>query len=402
MIIMPTQRVLIAHQSTIPHYRVAFFQAVERLRPEWWEFCVVYDPIEAHRTYKVASDETAFDFPILNSRTYALSLGGKRLLFQSFPLLARSYDLIVVGGTLSNLAYPLTILWSFWGKKVAYWGHGRDVTASRQGRVKQHLDKLKLRLYRRANGFFAYTHGVRDYLVANGLDRRDVFPLSNTIDIHRQRCAFEAHRSKRNAYRKQADLAQSKVLLFVGRLNERKNLSVLLETFAHLKRRDASYHFVMIGGGDTTIIDRLQATCGEASVSYHGIVDERDIGYYYTLSDLFVFPGDVGLGPLQALCFDLIPAIIDSPTHSPEVEYLNSTNALIVPPHATPMAYADAIDRLLDSPATLQGLRAQAWPSIAHLTIDRMAQHFIRGVNTILQPGTGATGSIKDTHHATT
>ncbi len=383
---MPTQRVMIAHQSTIPHYRVNFFQAVERLRPAWWEFCVVYDPIEAQRTYQVASDAVSFHFPTLNYRTYAMSWGGKRLLFQTFPFSAKPYDLIVVGGALSNLAYPFSILWSLMGKKVAYWGHGRDVTASRQGRAKQVLDTFKLHLYRRAHGFFAYTHGVRDYLVANGLDGRHIFPLSNTIDINRQRRAFETHRPQRAVYRKRAGLEQSKVLLFVGRLNARKNLDFLIETFADLKRRDASYHFVIVGGGDVSIIDRLKAACGETSVSYHGIVDERDIGYYYTMSDLFVFPGDVGLGPLQALCFDLVPAIIDSPTHSPEVEYLNHTNALIVPSGATPAAYADAMDHLLASPATLQGLRDRAWPSIQHLTIEQMAQHFIHGVNTILQP----------------
>ena len=29
------KKVLIAHQSTIPHYRVPFYEAVERLRPKW-------------------------------------------------------------------------------------------------------------------------------------------------------------------------------------------------------------------------------------------------------------------------------------------------------------------------------------------------------------------------------
>ncbi len=225
--------------------------------------------------------------------------------------------------------------------------------------------------------------------MTQGIDGRKIFALSNTIDINCQRCAFETRLPWRDTYRKQAGLDQNKVLLFVGRLNERKRLSYLIETFAHLKRRDASYHFVMVGGGDVSIIDRLKAACGEASVSYHGVVDEEDIGYYYTMSDLFIFPGDVGLGPLQALCFDLTPVIIDSPTHSVEVDYLNETNALIVPRETTPAAYADAIDRLCADPAALQSLRAQAWPSIEHLTIEQMAQNFIHGVNTILQPRAG-------------
>ncbi len=37
---MSVKRVLIAHQSTIPHYRVRFYQEVERLRPKWLAFPV--------------------------------------------------------------------------------------------------------------------------------------------------------------------------------------------------------------------------------------------------------------------------------------------------------------------------------------------------------------------------
>ncbi len=383
---MPKKRVLIAHQSTIPHYRVPFFEAIERLRPAWWEFCVVYDPVEGRRMFKVEADEENFHFPIQTQRTYALALGGKRLLLQSFPLRARSYDLIVVGGTLYNLAYPLSILWSFLGKAVAYWGQGRDLTVAHKSRTKRVLEHLKLRLYHRADGFFAYTEGVRDYLVTQGIDERKIFALSNTIDINRQRRAFEMHKPHRDTYRQQAGLDHKKVLLFVGRLNERKKLSYLIETFAELSRRDGSYHFVMIGGGDVSIIDRLKAACGASAVSYHGVVDDQDIGYHYTSSDLFIFPGDVGLGPLQALCFNLVPVIVDSPTHSVEVDYLNASNALILPRGTTPAEYADAIDQLFDDPVTLQHLQAQAWPSIRHLTIEQMAQNFIYGVNTILQP----------------
>lgn len=385
---MSIKRVLIAHQSTIPHYRVPFFQAIAQQRPAGWEFCVVYDPLEARRTFQVESDAASFHFPVQKHRTYELSLGGKRLLFQSFPLRARSYDLIVVGGMLYNLAYPLSMLWSYLGTAVAYWGQGRDVTAVHTSGAKRLSENLKLRLYHRADGFFAYTQSVRDYLVAEGLDERKIFVLCNTIDIKRQRRAFETHLPWRDAYRKQAGLDQKKVLLYVGRLNQRKKLPFLIEAFAYLKHRDASYHLIVVGGGDVSMMDRLKAVCGEASVSYRGVVDEHDIAYDYTRSDLYIFPGDVGLGPLQALCYDLVPVIIDSPTHSPEVDYLNDTNALIAPRHTTPAEYADAIDRLFAHPTQLLRLRAQAWPSIQHLTIEQMAQNFIHGVNTILQSRT--------------
>jgi glycosyltransferase involved in cell wall biosynthesis len=103
------------------------------------------------------------------------------------------------------------------------------------------------------------------------------------------------------------------------------------------------------------------------------------------LSDLYTFPGAVGLGPLQALCFDLTSAVIHSSIHNPEYEYLSRYNALIVPEGATPKQYTEAISALLKDRVRWTELRDHAWPSIKHLTIENMAQNFIRGVNQILR-----------------
>lgn len=51
----------------------------------------------------------------------------------------------------------------------------------------------------------------------------------------------------------------------------------------------------------------------------------------YAASDVFTFPGDVGLGPLQALCYDLPVITLESPTHMPEIIYLNKSNSIILP-----------------------------------------------------------------------
>ena len=40
------KQVLIAHQSTIPHYRVPFYNSLNTLKPDEWRFEVVFDPDE--------------------------------------------------------------------------------------------------------------------------------------------------------------------------------------------------------------------------------------------------------------------------------------------------------------------------------------------------------------------
>ena len=38
------KKVMIAHQSTIPHYRVPFYNMLNKMRPIDWQFEVVFDP----------------------------------------------------------------------------------------------------------------------------------------------------------------------------------------------------------------------------------------------------------------------------------------------------------------------------------------------------------------------
>ena len=59
---MSIKKVLIAHQSTIPHYRVPFYEAVERLRPKWWEFSVIYDTAEARGKSFLEFDHRSSEF----------------------------------------------------------------------------------------------------------------------------------------------------------------------------------------------------------------------------------------------------------------------------------------------------------------------------------------------------
>jgi glycosyltransferase involved in cell wall biosynthesis len=382
---MGTKKILIAHQSTIPHYRVPFFEAVERLRPEAWEFSVIYDVGKARDRFFMEFERGSVNFQVKQSHAYTLRLAGKQISFQTFFFDGSKYDLLVTGGELNNISYPLCYLWRYYGKRVAYWGHGKDVSVANPQGIKAIAEQTKIWLSRRADGFFAYTNGVRDYMVSNGVDRGKIFVLQNTIDIVKQRAVFEKLICQRENLRSQAGFSDKKVLLYVGRLNRQKRLDLLFDAFHVLRKMDESYHLVIIGAGDASVLSRLKEKCGESAFRYLGVVPDDEIGRSYVASDLFAFPGAVGLGPLQALCFDLTSAVIDSPVHSPEYEYLNRDNALILTEGSTAEKYAIAIKALLEDRARWADLRDHAWPSIKHLTIENMAQNFISGVNSILQ-----------------
>lgn len=376
------QRVLLAHQSTIPHYRVAFYNELERLRPESWCFDVVFDlaELQEHRFFDEAIDIETFDFPLLTVDTFSIQVRGKRISYQTFWRRAADYDLIVGENAVNNLSYPLCQIYQLRGKKYAYWGHGRDHSLERQSLPKEFSEKLKLILAKWADGFFAYTSGVKDYLIQKGMPPEKVFVVNNTIDINLQRELFDQWRAQRADIRQRFGLRNKKTLLFVGRFTANKRIDFLLDSFTTLRERDPAYHLLLVGsGGDFYDWDGLP------DVTYLGsIVEPEQLAKVYVASDLFSFPGAVGLGPLQALCYDLPVVTIDSSVQMPEIDYLNEDNALILPVATTPKEYAESIFDLFENQVKLQELRQTVWPSIRHLTIEQMAQNFIHGINTIL------------------
>ena len=103
------KKVLIAHQSTIPHYRIPFYNALEKVRPDTWSFKVVFDPseLENKRFFKEQLDIKKIKFPILAVNTIAAKIAGKNINYQTFWKKAAEYDLIITEQALNNISYPL-------------------------------------------------------------------------------------------------------------------------------------------------------------------------------------------------------------------------------------------------------------------------------------------------------
>jgi glycosyltransferase involved in cell wall biosynthesis len=376
-------RILIAHQSSIPHYRVSFYNALERLRPDWWDFDVVFavHSYGSPNWFQTAGMMDTFHFPILPTRLFSVTFNGRKIHYQNFWYRAADYDLVIVENAVNNIAYPLCQLHQYHGLKVAYWGHDRDRKVTTPTRLKRLTENLKLRLSRRADGFFAYTDGVKKYLVDNGLESERVFVVNNTIDIDYQRQLFEGYRPQRKAIRETLRVCGKKTLLFVGRFTPNKRLEFLLESFSHLERTRPDFHLLLVGDGQ--LPTRIPVS---RNVSLLGtLVDPIRLAPIYVASDVFVFPGAVGLGSLQALCYDLPVVSIGSLTHGPEIEYLvPGTNSLLLDTCTSPLEYAQEIIALFDSPDRLTKLRQNSWPTISHLTIEQMATNFIAGIGSIL------------------
>ncbi|MBX7245340.1 MAG: glycosyltransferase family 4 protein [Candidatus Sumerlaeaceae bacterium] len=380
-------RVLISQVATIPHYRVRFYELLEQRRPPDWTFEVVFDTRESDNPsiYVEPVDYRQFKFSILDARTTILPFGSRKLIWQHYFLRARHCDLIITDTHLSNLTYVATHFWRLFGTRRAFWGHLQDMNVENPSLLKRMAETLKRGYIRTADFFFVYTEGLRRQLVARGFPESRLVVLHNTIDTVTERAAHSAMAPQRDEFRRRFGVEHKQVLLYVGRLLPAKRLEFLLEAFKCLRESDPNYHLFVVGGGPLEKAIREAAeTWGRGAITAFGpLVGTEQIGPVYEASDLYVLPGFVGLAPLQAFCHDLPAVVFDLKTHSPEIEYLDSRNSVILPAATTAQEFAQALPGIMEQFSDTEK-RAGIFESIRHLAMETMVDNYISGVNRAL------------------
>ncbi|MEI6032587.1 MAG: glycosyltransferase family 1 protein [Synechococcaceae cyanobacterium ELA739] len=129
------------------------------------------------------------------------------------------------------------------------------------------------------------------------------------------------------AMRRQLDLAETdRMILSLGTLEPRKNLSLLLEAFELLLQRhpEQPWKLVLVGCQGWKIdawLQRLAGSGAAAAIRAPGFIDDRDLAALYSCADVFVYPSlyeGFGLPPLEAMHCGT-PVIVSRSSSLPEV-----------------------------------------------------------------------------------
>jgi len=178
-------------------------------------------------------------------------------------------------------------------------------------------------------------------------------------------------------------------VLYLGDLNPRKGLEVLLNAHARLRRHGCPYPLVLAGEGDPQYVESLTRTASEFGLELGegllmpGHVRESDLPALYSTCELFVYPSayeGFGLPPLEAMACGapvLVPdnsAFFELYKGSPMLFKLDSTESLV-----------EAMDRALTScewrgtlvDSGLKQAERRTWSTVAQETLDcyRRALH---------------------------
>mgnify|MGYP006278195397 CR=1 FL=1 len=114
-------------------------------------------------------------------------------------------------------------------------------------------------------------------------------------------------------------------ILFVGRIEPRKNIQGLMHAFAQLiKLQQIPHKLAIVGMKDklfTAFYKQIKSTGLVERIVFTGGVEQADLPYVYSAADLFVYPSfaeGFGIPPLEAMACG-VPVISSNRTALPEV-----------------------------------------------------------------------------------
>ena len=220
-------------------------------------------------------------------------------------------DVVVVCGDLHELSSLWVALRArLRGMRVIWWGHHVSALA-KERRVKIRLAIANLM----SDIMLCYTDAGIRYLKDKGFREGRVFATGNTLDLASVEKATEAWDGVRK-------FGTKKTLLFCGVLKEKVRLDVLLEALAVLLEKRSDFHCIIIGGGDKSaewrdLSDKLGL--GETVTWVGELRGQEKLAPWFLSSDLFVYPGRIGLSLVHAFAYGL-PVIVNDnvKNHGPE------------------------------------------------------------------------------------
>lgn len=314
-------------------------------------------------------------------------LAGGRLCWQDFGALTRASDLVIVTQE-NKLAYNLVALTLRRPRRLAFWGHGRNLQARAPDGASE---RFKRWTTRGADWWFAYTGLSRELVRADGFPDARITVLDNAVDTAALRALHAAvDEAGRTRVRRALGLPEGgPVAAFVGSLHADKRLGFLVDAAERLRARFPGFTLLVAGDGpERAMLESAART--RPWLRLLGARHGRDKAELLAVCDLLLNPGLVGLGLLDAFAAGLPLVTTDCRLHSPEIAYLESgRNGLMTPDE--PGAYVQAVAALLAQPAQLARLREGARAAGDRYTLQNMSERFCDGIRRCLQqPPRGA------------
>ena len=365
-------KVLILYKS-LPQYRVAFF---DLLREELSKNNITLELIYGDADYKGRSDSATNDWATFKKNKY-LKIGKSQLIWQPCLKEIKSADIVIVEQADRLLInYILISRRVLRKKKFAFWGHGQNMFKN-----KNSVANIFKTLYiNHCDWWFAYTDGIKSFLIKNGYSGKKITTVQNSIDTRKMILDYnsiteiEIEKMRNELGILQSDL----VLIYCGALYKEKRLDFLIDSVDSLIRKGLNAKLIILGGGpDEKIIKN--AILSRPYLLFVGPKFGREKAKFFKLSSIFLLPAAIGLAILDSFAFATPIITTEHKHHGPEIEYLkNGINGIITPNDLN--SFTNAIIQLLSNPNKLALLKENCLKETNNYSNEKMVRNFIEGI----------------------
>jgi len=229
-------------------------------------------------------------------------------------LRAKRYDAIILGGY--NHFTMLAAAWYATKKRIPYLVMCESFHGLKRARYRKTLKTPLVRwVVGGAAGILPTGQLAREYLISYGgrADRCAFVPNSPDLDSLRH-TAFALY-PNRQVIRESMNLGSEPVVLFVGRLINKKGVDILLEAFARVVQNVPSQLLIAGDGPERTKLEEQAARLRvNDRVHFVGFQQPKDLPRFYCAADLFVLPSRTepwGVVVMEALASGL-PVVVSN------------------------------------------------------------------------------------------
>lgn len=365
--------------SVLKHYRVDFHRKVRsELAGCGIDYSVVYSPPvgEAARKKDTVelNDETFSPIPSIK-----IKLFGKNIFFQKLPIFQKIDMLILTQSNSYVCNYLVQLFRKLLPFKVVQAGHGKNY----QSTGKKWYDHVKKYFLTKSDGWLTYTEGTKKYLQLNGVPDDSVFSFNNTINEVELIENLEKASRHRHQFRTLFNLPENaKICVFIGGIYKEKLPEFMVDIITQVTSNSEIY-FLIAGSG--THAD-IMVNCAENNkyVHYLDVATGFKKAQILDIADLIFMPGLIGLITIDSF-YSGVPIItMEQPFHSPEFDYLNERNSVILNKSISSEQFAIELISLLHDRERMDVLRHGAYESRVHYTQDNMVKNFCNGVMSLL------------------
>lgn len=355
----------------ITDYRVPFFEKLrEILRRQGVELQLLYGKPSASEAKK--NVPAPIDWAVAIPTHYLFK---DRICWLPLGSFARDAELVIVPQE-NKLLYNLWLLTLGRPKRLAFWGHGRNMQSANRESLRE---RFKRWTANKVDWWFAYTSMSAELIAGSGFPDRQTTVVENAVDTQElaDACAGIGT-AECEAMRRRFGLREGPVGLYLGSIEKMKRLDLLIDSAVRIRERIPGFQLLVAGkGSEQAMIE--DAAREHDWIRYAGPLRGEDKATALMLSDVMLNPGAVGLGILDSFVSGTPLVTTTCDTHGPEISYLDSGRNGVMTAEDD-VEFANAVVHMLSDQALLERLGRGARASAQTYSIENMAERFSRGI----------------------